>query len=164
MRVESGPSITIAGDQRITRVGRWLRSTKLDELPQFLNVLRGDMSLVGPRPEVPEYVELFKERFRRVLAVRPGITDIASIQFRDEQEILCRSTDPLKHYTEAVLPSKLSMAERYVDTYTVWGDIAVLFKTALVLAKPPNRHVSADVNSPETEGSPEVSSAYRTGT
>lgn len=135
MGVASGPSVTIGGDARITRVGRFLRFTKLDEVPQLYNVLRGDMSLVGPRPEVPEYVELFKERYRKVLTVRPGITDLASIRFRDEEEILSRSVEPLREYAERILPAKLDLAEEYISTHTVVGDIFILFRTAAAIVR-----------------------------
>jgi lipopolysaccharide/colanic/teichoic acid biosynthesis glycosyltransferase len=124
-----GPPITVAGDARITRVGRFLRTTKLDELPQFWNVLRGDMSLVGPRPEVPEYVELFKDRYRTVLTVRPGIADLASIHFRNEEEVLSKSAAPLTEYAERILPAKLDWAEEYVKTHTLLGDVSILFRT-----------------------------------
>jgi len=125
-----GPSVTVAGDRRVTRVGTFLRATKLDELPQFWNVLRGDMSLVGPRPEVPEFVELFKERYGLVLTVRPGITDLASIRFRNEEDILSRSAEPMKEYTEHILPEKLNLADQYVSTCSICGDIAILLRTA----------------------------------
>jgi lipopolysaccharide/colanic/teichoic acid biosynthesis glycosyltransferase len=135
MRVGDGRPVTVAGDDRITRVGRLLRATKLDELPQFWNVLRGDMSLVGPRPEVPEYVELFRERYRTVLTVRPGITDLASIHFRNEEEVLSRSADPLREYAGRVLPAKLDLAEEYASTHTVFGDICILFRTAIAIVR-----------------------------
>lgn len=133
MRVASGPPVTVAGDDRITRVGKFLRLMKLDELPQFWNVLRGDMSLVGPRPEVPEYVDLFRERYRTVLTVRPGITDLAAIHFRNEEEILSRSAEPLREYAESILPAKLDLAEEYVSTHTTAGDIFILFRTAVAI-------------------------------
>lgn len=130
MRVQTGgPAITVAGDERVTRAGTFLRLTKLDELPQFWNVLRGDMSLVGPRPEVPQYVELFKERYRKILTVRPGITDLASVRFRDEEQILSRSAKPLSEYTQRILPAKLDLADKYIDTRTVYGDVSILFRT-----------------------------------
>jgi len=135
MRVAGGPSVTVAGDNRVTRIGRILRATKLDELPQLWNVLRGDMSLVGPRPEVPEYVDLYRERYRKVLKVRPGITDLASIRFRNEEELLSRSGDPLKEYAERILPAKLDFAEEYVSTHTLFGDISILFRTATAIIK-----------------------------
>src|ERR1017187_3061111 len=131
----SGPRVTVAGDSRVTRLGAILRAAKLDEMPQFWNVLRGDMSLVGPRPEVPEYVELFRERYGIVLTVRPGITDLASIHFRNEEEILSRSSEPLKEYAERILPAKLDLAEEYIRTRTVFGDISILFHTATAIVR-----------------------------
>jgi lipopolysaccharide/colanic/teichoic acid biosynthesis glycosyltransferase len=136
MRVGSGgPPLTVAGDDRITRVGKFLRLAKLDELPQFYNVLRGDMSLVGPRPEVPEYVELFRERYGTVLTVAPGITDLASIHFRYEEEVLSRSAEPRREYAERILPVKLELAERYVSTHTLFGDLCILFRTAAAVVR-----------------------------
>lgn len=131
----SGSLITVAGDSRITRLGRLLRNAKLDEVPQFWNVLRGDMSVVGPRPEVPEYVELYRERYRRILAVRPGITDLASIQFRNEEAVLAMSRDPLRDYRERVLPMKLDLADRYLQTRSVCGDFAIIARTAIIVAR-----------------------------
>jgi lipopolysaccharide/colanic/teichoic acid biosynthesis glycosyltransferase len=131
----TGPSITVSGDRRVTRLGGILRRAKLDELPQFWNVLRGDMSLVGPRPEVPEYVDLFKERYRTILTVRPGITDPASIHFRNEEEILSRSAEPLTEYAERILPAKLDLAEEYVKTRTAFGDICILLRTATSIVR-----------------------------
>jgi lipopolysaccharide/colanic/teichoic acid biosynthesis glycosyltransferase len=131
----SGSSITVAGDSRITRLGRRLRNAKLDEVPQFWNVLRGDMSVVGPRPEVPEYVELYHERYRRILAVRPGITDLASIQFRNEEAVLAMSPDPLCDYRERVLPMKMDLADRYLQTQSFCGDFAIIARTAMIIAR-----------------------------
>jgi lipopolysaccharide/colanic/teichoic acid biosynthesis glycosyltransferase len=127
-----GPAITAFGDQRVTRAGRVLRACKLDELPQFWNVLIGEMSLVGPRPEVPEYVDLHRERYATILSVRPGITDLASIRFRNEERILSAAPDPLGHYREALLPSKLDLAEMYVKTRSFGLDCRILFQTVLV--------------------------------
>jgi len=135
MRVATGPTVTIAGDTRVTRVGKCLRLTKLDEVPQFWNVLRGDMSLVGPRPEVQQYVEMFKDRYRKVLTVRPGITDLASIHFRNEEEILASSTEPLKEYAERILPAKLDLAEQYIRTRTIFRDVSILFHTAAAIMR-----------------------------
>ena len=126
MHSGAGPGITVAGDPRITGVGRFLRAAKLYELPQFWNVLCGDMRLVGPRPELPEYVEMYKDRYRNVLAIRPGITDAASIRFRDEERVLARSADPLREYAERLLPAKLALAERYVRDRSLLGDVAIL--------------------------------------
>ena len=134
MRVQSsGPLVTVGGDRRITKVGRYLRRTKIDELPQFWNVLRGDMSVVGPRPEVPMYVECYKERYRSILAVRPGITDLASIYFRNEEAILAQSPDPLSEYRERVLPAKLDLADKYIQEQSFLGDFAIIARTAMVL-------------------------------
>lgn len=127
-----GPRITVAGDLRVTRVGRFLRATKLDELPQLWNVLIGDMSLVGPRPELPEYVEMFRSRYRNILRLRPGITDLASICFRHEEELLGRSADPLRAYAENVLPAKLKLAEEYVQKRSFRLDLVILVRTVVV--------------------------------
>lgn len=146
MRVALGPSVTVAGDPRITPIGKFLRATKLDEVPQFWNVFRGDMSLVGPRPELPEFVHLFRERYGRVLTVRPGITDLASIRFRNEEEVLLRSMEPLREYAEHVLPAKLDLAEEYVTTRTVPGDFSILFRTAAAILR--GTHAKVTHNSP----------------
>lgn len=122
--------ITVGGDPRITRVGSFLRQAKLDELPQLLNVLRGDMSLVGPRPEVPEYVAHYPEDARKeILSVRPGITDSASIEFRDESAQLAESPDPERLYVEVILPRKIELYKRYVRNRTFAGDLQVILQT-----------------------------------
>jgi lipopolysaccharide/colanic/teichoic acid biosynthesis glycosyltransferase len=138
-----GSSITVAGDSRITRLGRLLRNAKLDEIPQFWNVLRGEMSVVGPRPEVPEYVELYRERYQRILAVRPGITDLASIQFRNEEAVLAMSPDPLCDYRERVLPMKLDLADRYLQTRSFCGDFAIIARTAMIIARGSNARIKS---------------------
>jgi len=125
----AGPPITLAGDPRITRAGRFLRASKLDELPQLWNVLRGDMSLVGPRPELPRYVEMFHERYAAVLELRPGLTDTASIRYRDEERVLAAAADPLTEYTERVLPDKITLAEEYVRTRSFAADLGILMRT-----------------------------------
>jgi lipopolysaccharide/colanic/teichoic acid biosynthesis glycosyltransferase len=131
MRVQNGgPSVTVEGDRRITRVGAFLRRTKLDELPQFWNVIRGDMSIVGPRPEVPEYVDLFLARFEQILIVRPGITDLASIYYRDEEKLLADCENPLMEYRERVLPAKLDLAEKYILERSITGDLRIIFQSA----------------------------------
>jgi lipopolysaccharide/colanic/teichoic acid biosynthesis glycosyltransferase len=135
-RSQGGALITVRGDSRVTWVGRILRKTKIDELPQLWNVLLGDMSLVGPRPEVPEYVELYKERYRKILAVRPGITDLASIYFRNEEAILAQSKDPLREYRERVLPVKLDLADKYIQERSIRGDFAIIVRTAIVTVCP----------------------------
>jgi len=128
----SSPELTIAGDARVTRTGSWLRASKLDELPQLVNVLRGEMSLVGPRPEVPRYVAHYPPEVReRVLSVRPGITDEASILFRNEGEILSRSSDPEQAYLTEVLPRKLEIYDAYARRHGLLGDLRILGRTFL---------------------------------
>lgn len=131
MRQEpGGPQITARGDARITRAGRWLRATKLDELPQLIDVLRGDMSLVGPRPEVPRYMALYPEDARRlILSVRPGITDRAAIEFRDEERLLAESHDPERTYVERIMPIKQRHYLTYVAQHSVASDLRILLDT-----------------------------------
>jgi len=133
LRDNSGPRITVQGDSRITRVGKFLRATKLDELPQFWNVFVGDMSLVGPRPEVFEYVEMYRERYLKILTVRPGITDLASVRFRDEESVLAAASDLTEYYARHVLPAKLDLAEEYLRKRSLLLDIAILLRTFGVL-------------------------------
>ncbi len=109
-----GPLITSGDDQRVTRSGRFLRKTKIDELPQLINVLKGDMSIVGPRPEVPKYVELFRNDYEEVLSVKPGITDYASIEFRNEEEVLSSYLDAEEGYIKEVLPRKIELYRKYL--------------------------------------------------
>lgn len=127
----TGSEVTVAGDLRVTRVGRILRLLKLDELPQLWNVLTGDMSIVGPRPEVPHYVSQFRDAYRRVLTIRPGITDMASIHFRHEESILAAAEDSERCYVEAVLPLKLKLAEQYVSDRSCLLDLEIIMKTVL---------------------------------
>ena len=116
MRVDpGGPAITAAGDGRVTRLGRWLRAYKLDELPQLWNVVRGDMSLVGPRPEVRRYVDPGDPVWQRVLSVRPGITDLATLVYRNEEQLLAGSAEPERFYREEILPEKLRLNLRYFE-------------------------------------------------
>lgn len=131
MRLDSdGPSLTARIDARVTPVGRWLRRTKLDELPQLWNVVRGDMALVGPRPEVPRYVAMYPAELRdKVLSVRPGITDPASIEFRDEGSLLARAADPERAYIEQVMPAKLRCAAQYVDHMSLMNDVRLIGAT-----------------------------------
>jgi len=123
-------AITIGRDPRITRVGHFLRQSKIDELPQLVNVLRGDMSLVGPRPEVPHYVELYPDDLRhKILSVRPGITDRASIKYRNEAELLVRQPDPDGYYRSVILPDKLRLAAKYAERVSIREDIRVIVDT-----------------------------------
>lgn len=131
---KQGPGITAAGDHRITPVGRVLRRTKLDELPQLINVLHGEMSLVGPRPEDPRYVALYSEKQRTVLSVRPGITSLASVEYRNEEKILL-GDDWEKLYIEKVMPDKLTLDLHYVENQSLWLDIKIILKTLLSLFK-----------------------------
>jgi lipopolysaccharide/colanic/teichoic acid biosynthesis glycosyltransferase len=124
-----GPAITVGQDARITRMGRLLRRTKIDELPQLINVLNGEMSLVGPRPEVPEYVEAFRQEYEEILSVRPGITDLASLKFIDEASLLARAIDPERTYRECVLPRKLALARQYVRERSLGMDAVLLVRT-----------------------------------
>jgi len=142
MRVRSGTELGSfdAGDSsRVTTVGRFLRASKLDELPQLWNVLRGDMSLVGPRPEVRKWVDAAPGRWAVVHSVRPGITDLASITYRDEEEVLAASADPEATYREQILPAKLDLYERYVRSRSLGGDLAVLLRTIYVVIAPRSR-------------------------
>ena len=140
-----GPAITVGADARITRAGHWLRRTKADELPQFINVLKGDMSVVGPRPEVPGYVAMYPESVRdHILSVRPGITDLASIEFRDESSLLGQSTDPERTYIEQILPIKLRYAAEYAQSHTLWGDFKIIARTvSAVWISRTSRHAAA---------------------
>lgn len=134
--VGQGLQITVGQDARITRVGAVLRQTKLDELPQLLDVWLGDMSLVGPRPEVPRYVAHYPEALRaKVLSVRPGITDIASIEYRDESTVLARAADPEHAYIHEVLPHKLALSATYVDQASVWLDVRLIARTLMAIVR-----------------------------
>ena len=123
-----GPGITLSGDPRVTRIGRWLRRTKIDELPQLWNVVCGQMSLVGPRPEDPRYVALYTDEQRRILSVRPGITSPASIQFRHEEALL--PVGDVDAYVQSLMPAKLQMDLEYLDHRTFFSDFYVLLRTA----------------------------------
>jgi lipopolysaccharide/colanic/teichoic acid biosynthesis glycosyltransferase len=123
-------SLTVRNDSRVTRVGEYLRRYKLDELPQLFNVVLGDMSLVGPRPEVPEFVKFYTTEDKAiVLSVRPGITDNASIAFRNESSLLDHAVDPKVRYVQEILPIKLAFYRDYVENHTLLTDISILFKT-----------------------------------
>lgn len=139
MRVgaDKGSLVTIGGrDPRITRSGYFIRKFKLDELPQLINVLVGDMSLVGPRPEVRHYVDYWTPEQMHVLDVSPGITDPASIKFRNENELMAQAEDPEKYYIEVIMQEKLKLYLEYVRSHSFWGDIKLIFKTFwVILAK-----------------------------
>lgn len=132
-----GPAITVGDDARITRVGRWLRARRLDELPQLIDVLVGDMSLVGPRPEVPRYVALYPAALREaVLSVRPGLTDPASLAHLDEAERLARAADPEHEYVHVLLPAKLEHAAAYARQASLASDMCVIARTLRHLLRP----------------------------
>lgn len=124
-----GKQITVGRDPRITQSGHFLRKFKLDELPQLFNVLKGDMSFVGPRPEVPHYVELYNEIQKEVLTLRPGITDYASIKYSNENEILAKATDPEKIYIEQIMQDKLQLNLTYIRDASIKKDIEIIFRT-----------------------------------
>ena len=124
-------TLTVGDDIRITRVGLLIRKLKLDEFPQFLNVVLGDMSIVGPRPEVPEFVALYSEEQRKVLSVRPGITDEASLTYFEENKLLATSTNPKKTYIDEIMPAKITINLAYLENRTCLADITVIGKTIL---------------------------------
>ncbi|HET6331541.1 MAG TPA: sugar transferase [Holophagaceae bacterium] len=124
-----GRSLTVGSDPRITQPGAWLRRWKLDELPQLMNVITGEMGFVGPRPEVPCFVELYTLEQRKVLELRPGITDLASIAYRDENDLLDGLEDPEGHYTSVILPEKIRMNLAYAAHATLWRDFKVVLAT-----------------------------------
>lgn len=128
-------SFDVGDVTRITPLGRFLRKTKLDELPQLINVLIGDMALVGPRPEVKEWTSVYPEKWKIVHSVKPGITDNASIEFRNEEEILAKSTEPRTTYREEILPRKLDLYIDYVHNRSFLGDIRIILKTIIVVIK-----------------------------
>src|SRR5262245_11795565 len=134
-----GGPITFGNDPRITRIGRFLRKAKIDELPQLINVLKGEMSIVGPRPEVPRYVMLYREDFEEILTVRPGITDLASLKYRDEAAILGSCDDPEAVYSKCILPEKVNLAKEYVRSSSLIFDLGLIFKTLAALSGHPLR-------------------------
>ena len=131
-----GPGITVGRDQRITRIGHFIRQSKIDELPQLWNVLKGDMSLVGSRPELEQYVLMYAQDFRTILKARPGITDVASIVYRDESALLEQSQDPEETYVHVVLPDKIRMAQHYTRDASLLHDFKLLAATLLYLTYP----------------------------
>jgi lipopolysaccharide/colanic/teichoic acid biosynthesis glycosyltransferase len=136
--VQDAPSrgglLTLDRDPRITRAGRFLRKTKIDELPQLINVLKGEMSLVGPRPEVRHYTEVFRQDYEAILKVRPGITDLASIKYRDEVEVLGKSSNVEEEYVRRVLPDKIRLAKEYCEESSLFFDLILILRTFIRLA------------------------------
>ncbi|RMD96254.1 MAG: sugar transferase [Calditrichaeota bacterium] len=130
MRVaKSGPGITVSGDRRVTPLGRFLRKWKIDEIPQLWNILKGDMSFVGPRPEIPEYVARYQPEDMVVFRVRPGLTDPATLKYRNEEQLLAKHADPLNFYLEEILPDKLRLARQYVQRRSLFTDLRIMVST-----------------------------------
>jgi lipopolysaccharide/colanic/teichoic acid biosynthesis glycosyltransferase len=132
---EKNGEITIGNDSRITKPGKWIRKFKIDELPQFFNVLKGEMSVVGPRPEVQKYIELYDEKQLKVLGVKPGITDYASIVYFDENQLLGESEDPNKTYVEVIMPNKLKLNLKYIEEKSLLVDLKIIFSTIMKVIK-----------------------------
>ncbi len=128
---QKGLLITTQNDHRITSIGKLLRMTKFDELPQLINVIKGDMALVGPRPEVKKYIDLFKTDYKKILTVRPGITDNAAIAFINEEMILASKTDPETEYIKTILPKKIKHYHEYIQIISLKTDITIIIKTLL---------------------------------
>jgi lipopolysaccharide/colanic/teichoic acid biosynthesis glycosyltransferase len=138
-----GPQITAHGDPRITRIGRWLRKTKLDELPQLWNVVRGDMSLVGPRPEVPSYVDEYRPEWEKLFTVRPGLTDVASLAFRDEESLLAAARNPDRAYREVIMPMKLQLALEDLERSSIRHDLGTIARTLVTILRGPAPRLNA---------------------
>ena len=128
-----GKSITVGDDPRIIRVGWFFCKAKIDELPQLINVLRGEMTFVGPRPEVPRYVEIFRKDYEEILKIRPGITDLASIKYRDEAALLGQSENPEEEYIRRILPDKIKLEKEYIRCSSFMLDLKLIFKTLLTI-------------------------------
>jgi lipopolysaccharide/colanic/teichoic acid biosynthesis glycosyltransferase len=138
---EKGPVITVSGDRRVTKVGKFLRQYKIDEVPQLFNVLKGEMSFVGPRPEVKEYVQLFNKDYKKLLRIRPGITDPASIKYSDEERVLLSLENWEEEYKKKILPEKIILSLDYVENHNLVTDVKLILKTFLKTSKP-KRQVS----------------------
>ena len=128
-----GGTLTVGSDPRITRVGAVLRTTKIDEIPQLINIFKGDMSFVGPRPEVLEFVELFRSDYEEILRVRPGLTDLASLKYRNEAMTLAQAEDPHEDYLKRVLPDKIRLAKEYIRRSSFFFDLGLIIKTLVRL-------------------------------
>lgn len=133
---KTGPLVTAGDDKRITRIGKFLRKTKLDELPQLLNVLKGDMSIVGPRPEVEKYVKEYEDDYKHILRVRPGITDYATVEYRNEEEILKAFVNPEEGYMREILPKKIKLYRKYIAEMGFKTDLKIIINTIIKIIKP----------------------------
>ena len=131
---DKGSLITIGKDRRITRIGQFLRKYKLDELPQLINILQNDMSVVGPRPEVEKYVLLYNQEQRKVLSVKPGLTDLASLEYINENEVLGKAENPEKVYIEEIMPRKLELNLIYIEKQSLLFDLRIIFRTIVSIA------------------------------
>jgi len=129
----NGPGVTSKDDSRITNVGKFIRSTKIDELPQLFNVLKGDMSLVGPRPELKKFVDTKKKEYKKILSIKPGITDNAAIEFRDEEKLMSQYKDKEKAYLDTILPQKIKLYHKYIDNISFVNDIKLILQTLKVI-------------------------------
>ncbi len=152
-----GPRVTARGDDRVTPVGRFLRRTKLDELPELWNVLRGEMSFVGPRPEVPELVDLHDPRWAEILQVRPGLTDPVTLSLRDEEGLMARQEDPERYYRETLQPLKLAGYRNYLNRRTWRSDFGVIWDTISALLPGRSATRSPSEQGPGLPGGPGVS-------
>jgi lipopolysaccharide/colanic/teichoic acid biosynthesis glycosyltransferase len=130
-----GSQVTKGDDPRITKIGKVLRKYKVDELPQLVNVLKGEMSFVGPRPEVPKYVNAYKKDYEKILKVKPGITDFATLEYIDEERLLKDAEDPEKVYLEKILPEKIKYYEKYIQEISFLTDLKLILKTILRIVK-----------------------------
>jgi lipopolysaccharide/colanic/teichoic acid biosynthesis glycosyltransferase len=139
----SGAEITAGQESRITRIGIFLRGSKVDELPQLWNVFCGDMSFVGPRPEVSTFVEQFRVDYEEILSVRPGITDPASIRYRHEAELLGTAPEPLKYYANVILPEKIKISKQYVRSQSFSKDVFLIFQTIAAVFRPKEANLLA---------------------
>jgi lipopolysaccharide/colanic/teichoic acid biosynthesis glycosyltransferase len=138
-RDEGKSALTRDKDSRVTRIGGWLRATKIDELPQLVNVLLGDMSVVGPRPEVPRYVDMFRQDYAELLTIRPGMTDLASLKYRNEEVLLARAEDPEVEYVSRILPDKIHLAKSYLRQSSLLFDLLLVIRTLFSLIRPAQR-------------------------
>ena len=129
----NGPGVTSKDDSRITNVGKFIRSTKIDELPQLFNVLKGDMSLVGPRPELKKFIDAKKKEYKKILSIKPGITDSASIEFRDEEKLMSQYKDKEKSYIDIILPKKIKLYYKYMDNISFINDVKLILQTLKVI-------------------------------
>lgn len=131
-----GPLVTAGDDRRVTKIGKFLRKTKLDELPQLLNVLKGDMSIVGPRPEVEKYVKEYEDDYKHILRVKPGITDYATVEYRNEEEILKAFVNPEEGYIREILPKKIKLYRKYIAEMGFKTDLKIIINTIIKVIKP----------------------------